>query len=128
MSGNALHYGDSLRVLRTLATASVDLVYLDPPFNSDARYAFLRDVDPAAAGAEAFSDQWRWNDDAEEAFAAAQAAGDDRAGATLAGLRTALGTSARLAYLAAMAARLVELRRVLKPTGSLWRASSVQPA
>jgi site-specific DNA-methyltransferase (adenine-specific) len=69
---NHLHYGDNLTVLRdSIASESVDLVYLDPPFNSNASYNVLfkaPDGASSAAQIEAFDDTWHWNDSAESAF------------------------------------------------------------
>ena len=101
---------------------SVDLVYLDPPFNSNANYNVLfaeRDGTQAAAQIKAFDDTWRWDDGAARAYADVVEAGG-RVSQAMQAFRTFLGESDMLAYLAMMAPRLVELRRVLKPTGSLY--------
>ena len=70
---NHLHYGDNLTVLRdSIATESVDLIYLDPPFDSNAGYKVLFKASGgsgSAAQIEAFDDTWHWNDSAEAAFA-----------------------------------------------------------
>lgn len=120
---NALYYGDNLDVLRRhIDDESVDLVYLDPPFNSNASYNVLfaaKDGHQAAAQIQAFEDTWRWDESAARQFAATVEAGGSVADVLLAFERF-LGTSDMLAYLAMMAPRLVELRRVLKPTGSLY--------
>ena len=64
--GNHLYYGDNLSVLRdSIASESVDLIYLDPPFNSNASYNLLfkaGDGNQSAAQIEAFDDTWHWND------------------------------------------------------------------
>lgn len=122
--GHQLFYGDNLQVLRDhIATGSVDLVYLDPPFNSNANYNILF-RSPAGAGAdaqiEAFEDTWHWNDAAEDAFDQVARSGADRAFELLRAMRGFLGENDMMAYLAMMAIRLVELHRVLKPTGSLY--------
>ena len=120
---NQLFYGDNLDVLgRHLADESVDLVYLDPPFNSNANYNVLfaeRDGTQAAAQIKAFEDTWRWDEGAARAYADVVEAGG-RVSQAMQAFRTFLGESDMLAYLAMMAPRLVELRRVLKPTGSLY--------
>jgi DNA modification methylase len=120
---NRLYYGDNLDVLRRyLDDASVDLVYLDPPFNSNASYNVLfaeRDGTKAASQIRAFEDTWEWNEDAARAHEEVIEAGGRVADAMRA-FRTFLGESDMMAYLAMMAPRLVELRRVLKPTGSLY--------
>ena len=107
MTDNALYYGDNLDVLRRhVNDESVDLVYLDPPFKSNQDY-------------HAFADTWTWDAAAATAYDAAVAAGGDVA-AALGGVRGVLGTNDMLAYLATMAPRLVELRRVLTATGSIY--------
>lgn len=120
---NQLFYGDNLQVLRDyIDDESVDLVYLDPPFNSNANYNVLfaeHDGTKAAAQIEAFEDTWRWDEAAARAYQETVEAGGGVAEAMVA-FRTLLGTSDMLAYLAMMAPRLVELQRVLKPTGSLF--------
>lgn len=122
--GNHLYYGDNLTVLRAhVADASVDLVYLDPPFNSNATYNILF-RSPAGAGADAqiaaFEDSWRWNDAAEDAFDQVARSGATAAFELLRAMRQFLGENDMMAYLAMMAVRLLELHRVLKPTGSLY--------
>jgi DNA modification methylase len=121
--GNVLYYGDNLDVLkRHVADESVDLVYLDPPFNSNASYNVLfghADGSQAAAQIKAFDDTWRWDQTAAATFQETVEAGGDVAQALFA-FQTLLGASTMLAYLTMMAPRLVELRRVLKSTGSLY--------
>ena len=121
--GNVLYYGDNLDVLRQhVGDESVDLVYLDPPFNSNANYNVLfaeQDGERSAAQIRAFEDTWRWDQAAAAAYHETVEAGGDVSRAMQA-FRTILGDSNMLAYLAMMAPRLVELRRVLKPTGSLY--------
>ena len=120
---NQLYYGDNLDVLRLhVADESVDLVYLDPPFNSNANYNVLfaeRDGTQAAAQIKAFEDTWRWDEGAARAYEDVVEAGG-RVSQAMQAFRTFLGENDMLAYLAMMAPRLVELRRVLKPTGSLY--------
>ena len=120
---NTLYYGDNLDVLRRhVADESVDLVYLDPPFNSNATYNVLfaeRNGSRAAAQIKAFEDTWEWDEAAAKAYEETVEAGGLVSRAMQA-FRTFLGDSDMLAYLAMMAPRLVELRRVLKPTGSVY--------
>jgi len=121
---NALYYGDNLAVLReSIASESVDLIYLDPPFNSNANYNVLF-RSPSGAGSEAqieaFEDTWHWGPEAEEAFDQVMKSGNTDAADMLRAVRTFLGENDMMAYLAMMAVRLVELRRALKPTGSLY--------
>ena len=120
---NRLYYGDNLDVLRRhIDDESVDLVYLDPPFNSNANYNVLfaeRDGTQAASQIKAFEDTWRWDEGAARAFEDVVESGG-RVSQAMQAFRTLLGESDMLAYLAMMAPRLVELRRVLKNTGSIY--------
>ena len=112
--GNRLYFGDCLDVLREdVADETVDLIYLDPPFNSKRLYnAFI-------GGAQwvAFDDTWRWHEAVDDFH---EVAGCLDIASTMEGLRRILGEGPELAYLAYMANRLAECRRVLKPTGSIW--------
>ncbi|MEZ5796258.1 MAG: DNA methyltransferase [Paracoccaceae bacterium] len=121
---NHLYYGDNLSVLRdSIPSESVDLIYLDPPFNSNAGYNVLfkaPDGSGSAAQIEAFDDTWHWNDSAESAFADVLRSGNAAAAEMLRAMRGFLGENDMMAYLAMMAARLIELYRVLRPTGSLY--------
>ena len=120
---NQLFYGDNLDVLeRHVADESVDLVYLDPPFNSNTNYNVLfaeRDGTQAAAQIKVFDDTWRWDEGAARAYADVVEAGG-RVSQAMQAFRTFIGENDMLAYLSMMAPRLVELRRVLKATGSLY--------
>ena len=120
---NQLFYGDNLDVLRRhIADESVDLVYLDPPFNSNASYNVLfaeRDGSQAAAQIKAFEDTWRWDQGAARAFEEVVESGG-AVSLAMQAFRTFLGENDMLAYLAMMAPRLQELRRVLKETGSVY--------
>ena len=111
---NRLYFGDCLDVMREdIPDESVDLIYLDPPFNSKRLYnAFI-------GGAQwvAFDDTWRWSEAVDDFH---EVAAQPRLGRTLEGLRLMLGEGSDLAYLSYMANRLVECHRVLKPTGSLY--------
>lgn len=121
---NSLYYGDNLKVLRdSIATESVDLIYLDPPFNSSATYNVLFKA-PSGEGSqaqiEAFEDTWHWNESAELAFDEVVTGPHSDASIMLRAMRSALGENDMMAYLAMMAVRLIELHRVLKETGSLY--------
>lgn len=120
---NQLFYGDNLDILRRyIADESVDLVYLDPPFNSDQNYNVLfaeQDGTRSAAQVQAFEDTWQWDQSAAATYQEVVEAGG-RASEALRALRSFLGDSDMLAYLSMMAPRLIELRRVLKVTGSLY--------
>lgn len=124
MSKNRLYWGDNLDVLRThIAAETVDLVYLDPPFNSNASYNVLykeKDGKAAAAQIKAFEDTWHWDRASVAAFHDVVEHGPPAVSQAMQAFRTFLGDNDVLAYLAMMAPRLVELHRVLKPTGSLY--------
>jgi DNA modification methylase len=119
---NKLYFGDNLDVLREkIKDESIDLVYLDPPFNSDASYnvLFKHGGQASQAQAEAFRDTWNWGQDAERAYDDIIRANGDVA-LVVSGFRKWLGENPMMAYLAMMTARLLEMRRVLKSTGSLY--------
>lgn len=122
-----LFFGDNLEVMREyVATCSVDLVYLDPPFNSSRAYNVIfarsdRVTDANRAQIQAFDDTWRWSPVTEEQYHEMLAGSvPSRVTDVLCALHALLGENDAMAYLVNMAPRLVELRRALKPTGSLW--------
>lgn len=121
---NQLYFGDNLDILREyVPDESVDLVYLDPPFNSDATYNVLfreQSGDKSAAQITAFEDTWHWTIEAAAAYEEVVTRGPARVSAMLGAMRQFLGTSDMMAYLTMMAIRLIELHRVLKSTGSLY--------
>jgi len=123
MAGNKLYYGDNLDILRRyVADESVDLIYLDPPFKSNQDYNVLfqeRNGSRSAAQIKAFEDTWTWDLGAEQAFVDVVEAGGPVA-EFMRGMRRILHENDMMAYLAMMAPRLAELRRVLKPTGSIY--------
>jgi DNA modification methylase len=124
---NKLYYGDNLTVLREyIPDESVDLVYLDPPFNSNATYNVLfkeKTGEESPAQIKAFTDSWEWTQEAQYTYekeiilnpAAPQAVKD-----MISAFRQFIGQNAMMAYLVMMTPRLVELRRILKPSGSLF--------
>lgn len=121
---NTLYYGDNLEILhRYIDDESVDLIYLDPPFNSNADYNVLfaeKDGTQAHAQIKAFEDTWSWDIEAANEYGLVLRSGHDRVARALKGLHDFLGPSDMMAYLSMMALRLIELRRVLKPTGSIY--------
>lgn len=122
---NQLYYGDNLPILRQrIKDESVDLVYLDPPFNSNRSYNVLfqsKSGDDPSAQIEAFDDTWHWSQDSEELYEEMVGGGAPaKVADALIAMRKLLGDNDVLAYLVMMSARLVELHRVLRPTGSLY--------
>jgi DNA modification methylase len=120
---NTLYYGDNLDILkRYIKDESIDLVYLDPPFKSSQNYNILfkeKNGSQAASQIRAFEDTWRWDRTAAEAYQKTVEAGG-RVSHVMQAFRLFLGDSDMLAYLSMMAPRLVELRRIMKLTGSLY--------
>ena len=110
---NRLYYGDNLDVLRDhVADESVDLIYLDPPFNSNAGYNVLfRSASGAGADAsiEAFDDTWTWGDSAKAALMDIESGTNRPLTVMMQAMHSAIGENPLMAYLAMMAVRLVEL-------------------
>jgi DNA modification methylase len=123
MTQNVLYYGDNLDILREhIKDESVDLIYLDPPFNSNQDYNVLfaeHDGSRSSAQVSAFKDTWRWDQAAAKAFRDVVEVGG-RVSETMQALRRILDSTDMLAYLSMMAPRLVELKRTLKATGSIY--------
>ncbi len=121
---NALYYGDNLEILRAyVPDESVDLVYLDPPFNSNASYNVLfREAsgEGSAAQIHAFDDTWHWDIESERAYRDVVQNGPKKLADLLQAMRSFLGQNDMMAYMAMMAPRTVELHRVLKPSGSIY--------
>ncbi len=130
MDTNLLWYGDNLSILRDhIPDESVDLIYLDPPFNSNRAYNIIfKDETGRQSDAQimAFDDTWGWGDRTEEHFryltSTLANAGrvPEPLGRLVGALRGFLQTTEMMAYVVEMSVRLVELHRVLKPTGSLY--------
>jgi site-specific DNA-methyltransferase (adenine-specific) len=118
-----LYYGDNFDILRRyLKDESVDLVYLDPPFNSAQSYnAFFQEKDGSAAASQihAFEDTWHWDIETRKAYDAVTEQ-PGKVSDVMQAFYTFLGGNDMMAYLTMMSSRLVELRRVLKSTGSLY--------
>ena len=121
---NQLYFGDNLPILREhIADASVDLIYLDPPFNSNANYNILfreNSGEQSAAQITAFQDTWHWTIESESAYQETVREGPRRLGQLLAAMREFLGRNDMMAYLTMMAQRMTELHRVMQPTGSIY--------
>ena len=121
---NQLYFGDNLPIMREhIADASVDLIYLDPPFKSEANYNLLfqeRSGEQSAAQITAFKDTWEWSQESELAYREVIQTGPPKVGELLSALQSVLGRNDLLAYLTMMSQRLIELRRVLKPAGSIY--------
>ncbi len=121
---NTLFYGDNLPIMREyLPNASVDLIYLDPPFNSQRNYNVLFKEESgldAEAQIAAFKDTWHWTMEAETTYHDLILNAPPHVSAMIAAMRQFIGTNQMMAYLVMMTARLGELHRILKPTGSLY--------
>lgn len=122
---NLLFYGDNLDVLPRISTESVDLIYLDPPFKSDAKYNVLFRTlkgDLSSAQIHAFDDTWGWSIEAETVYqrTTTSPATPPELIMFLRAMFQVLGKSDMMAYLVMMAPRLIEMRRVLKSTGSIY--------
>ena len=124
---NSLYYGDNLTVLRDhVPDESVDLVYLDPPFNSNASYNVLfreKSGEESPAQIRAFTDTWEWGQESERTYMQEiieNPRTPPNVKEMISAFRQFIGRNAMMAYLVMMTPRLVELRRVLKPTGSIY--------
>ena len=121
---NQLYFGDNLPVLREyIADESVDLIYLDPPFNSARNYNVLfkeKSGKESASQIEAFEDTWEWNQQAEAAYSELTTHSTAKVADMIEAMRSFIGPTDMMAYLVMMTQRLLELHRVLKPTGSIY--------
>lgn len=124
LKNNFLYYGDNLKILRNhIDSESVNLIYLDPPFNSSANYNILfkePSGKQSAAQITAFEDTWHWGEESEATYHELVNNAPDDLVKLIQALRDFLGESDMMAYLTMMSPRLVELHRVLKPTGSIY--------
>lgn len=116
-----MYYGDNLDILRKyIKDESVDLIYLDPPFNSNTNYNVLfknKDNSASPAQIRAFKDTWTWSSESELAYDQLM---ETKIGVIIKGLREIVGTNNLMAYLVMMAIRILELYRILKNTGSMY--------
>lgn len=121
---NILYYGDNLDILRRyIKDETVDLIYLDPPFKSNQDYNVIfaeQNGTRAAAQIKVFEDTWRWDEGSARTYQEVVETGPDKVSKVMQSFRTFLGGNDMLAYLSMMAPRLIELQRVLKPTGSIY--------
>ena len=124
METNVLYYGDNLDILRKyIPDNSIDLIYLDPPFNSKKDYNILfkeNDAQWSPAQIKAFEDTWHWDTKAEATYQDIITKAPMNLASLVSAMRGGIGANDVTAYLVMMAARLAELHRVLKPTGSLY--------
>ncbi|MYE79299.1 MAG: site-specific DNA-methyltransferase, partial [Chloroflexi bacterium] len=123
---NRLYYGDNHDILRSreyFPDQCVDLIYLDPPFNSNRNYNVLFKAESGAdsqAQITAFEDTWHWGETAEETYRDIITNAPVKVSTAIEALMNLIDRNQMMAYLVMMTARLVELHRVLKPTGSLY--------
>jgi len=123
---NVLYFGDNLEILRNreyFSDECIDLIYLDPPFNSKKDYNVLFKENggvESEAQIKAFTDTWHWTQSAEDTYHDIVVNGPLKVGKLIGALHDAIGHNDVMAYLVMMTARLIELHRVLKPTGSLY--------
>ena len=121
---NRLYFGDNLDILKEyVADESVDLIYLDPPFNSNATYNVLfgeKGGEDSSAQITAFDDTWHWGLESELAYREVVTDGPSALADMLQSMRSFLGQNDMMAYLTMMAQRMIELHRVLKETGSIY--------
>jgi site-specific DNA-methyltransferase (adenine-specific) len=128
---NQLYFGDNLQVLREhIKDETVDLIYLDPPFNSNRNYNVLfRDESGKESEAQitAFEDTWYWGEMAQSTYEDLIVDAPATVSTAIRAMHTLIGTNQMLAYLVMMTTRLVELHRVLKPAGSLYLHCDPKP-
>ena len=123
---NRLYYGDNLDILRSrdyFPDSCIDLIYLDPPFNSNRNYNVLFKSESGAdseAQITAFEDTWHWGETSERTYEALYEDAPHKVSTAIEALMKLIERNQMMAYLVMMTARLVELHRVLKPTGSLY--------
>ena len=123
-SENTLYYGDNLKVLRDyIKDESVDLIYLDPPFNSKANYNLLfkeQNGSQSESQITAFEDTWHWTEETERTFQDIVDTAPAEVIEMMSSFRQFIRENDMMAYLTMMCVRLVELKRVLKETGSIY--------
>ena len=125
MKNRTLYFGDNLDILRKSFPGSdgyFDLIYLDPPFNSNRNYnvLFKEEKIDSTAQIHAFEDSWHWGDEAQSAYNLLVQKSNAEISDLIQALQKIVGHNVVLAYLVMMTTRLIELHRVLKSTGSLY--------
>ena len=124
LSDNYLYYGDNLNILREyIKDETVDLIYLDPPFNSKADYNVLYHEptgEPSKAQITAFEDTWHWTEETEKTLAEILKIAPANVVEMMQSFKSFIGKNDVMAYLTMMCIRLIELKRVLKKTGSIY--------
>ena len=129
MENRTLYFGDNLEILREkIPDETFDLIYLDPPFNSNRNYnvIFKEELQDSPAQVQAFEDSWHWTREAQATFdelvgvRQSKTKINDQISNLMLALRRLIGDNDVLAYLTMMTVRLIELRRVLKSTGSIY--------
>ncbi|MCK5122769.1 MAG: restriction endonuclease [Candidatus Pacebacteria bacterium] len=123
MQNRTLYFGDNLEILRKkIKDESFDLIYLDPPFNSNRNYnvLFKEGIQDSPAQIKAFDDSWHWTRESKEAFDYLVTKTNEDISSLMQALEKMVGHNDMLAYLTMMTVRLIELHRVLKKTGSLY--------
>lgn len=124
MADNKLYYGDNLKILRDyIKDESINLIYLDPPFNSKANYNILyKEPTGEASRAQitAFEDTWHWGVDATTTFQEIVDTAPPNVVEMMLAFKKFIGTNDVMAYLTMMCIRLIELKRVLKNTGTIY--------
>jgi len=121
---NTLYYGDNLEILREyIKDETIDLIYLDPPFNSNRNYNVLfgeKNGTKSHAQIKVFEDTWQWDTKAAETYVEIVEKLPSKIASLIQALRSFLGDNDMMAYLVMMAIRLHELKRALKNTGSIY--------
>ena len=124
MNTNILYYGDNLDILRKyIDDESIDLIYIDPPFNSKQAYNVIfsePNGTSSQAQIRAFDDTWHWTEQTEQTYSEIIDTAPPKIIECISSFRSFLGETDMMAYLVMMTPRLIELYRVLKPTGSFY--------
>ena len=121
---NTIYYGDNLPIIKKyIKDESIDLIYLDPPFNSKKQYNMIY-KEPSGKISEAqslaFDDTWKWNEETQRTYEELIINGDHDVVSAIKAFYSMFGTADITAYLVMMSSRLVELQKTLKPTGSIY--------